>query len=179
MLKESFINRGFKVKFLDTEFQRLSEIKKKTLLAPRSKEKDQNRIPFVVRYNRPNVKQMINKHWHLLQISSNLRTAFDQEPIITYRRNKHLKDLIGSKRILDGKAVRKNNSKKQLYCRPCITRRENICCQQVLKTNIFTSCRTGDMFNIFHQIKCKIHTSFTYCNVKFVNNNMLVKVRLL
>ena len=98
---------------------------------------------------------MINKHWHLLQISSNLRTAFDQEPIITYRRNKHLKDLIGSKRILDGKAVRKNNSKKQLYCRPCITRRENICCQQVLKTNIFTSCRTGDMFNIFHQLKCK------------------------
>ena len=98
---------------------------------------------------------MINKHWYLLQMNSNLKTAFDQEPITTYRRNKHLKDLIGSKRILDGKAVRKNNNKKQLYCRPCITRRDNICCQQVLKTNIFTSYRTADMFNIFHQLKCK------------------------
>ena len=97
----------------------------------------------------------MNKRWHLLQINSNLRTALDQEPIITYRRSKHLKDLTGSKRILDSKAVRKNNSKKQLYCRPCITRRDNICCQQVLKTNIFTSYRTADMFNIFHQLKCK------------------------
>ena len=55
MLKESFINEGFNVKLLDSEFQRLSEIKK-TLQAPQSKEKDQNRIPFVVRYNRPKVK---------------------------------------------------------------------------------------------------------------------------
>ena len=102
MLKESFINRGLNVKFLDTEFQWLSEILKKNITRPQSKEKDQNRIPFVIWYNRANVKQMMNKRWHLLQINSNLRTALDQEPIITYRRSKHLKDLTGSKRILDG-----------------------------------------------------------------------------
>ena len=66
------------------------------------------------------LKQIINKHWHLLQITSNLRIAFEQEPLIAYRRNKNL----GSKKILDGKVVRKNNSKKQLYCRPCLTRRD-------------------------------------------------------
>ena len=27
-----------------------------------------------------NVKQIINEHWHLLQINSNLRTVFEQEP---------------------------------------------------------------------------------------------------
>ena len=131
MLKESFINRGFKEKFLDTEFQRLSEIERDALLTPKKKKKKNKTLP--------NLVQIINKHWHLLQINSNLRTAFEQEPLITYRRNKNLGDLIGSKKILDGKVVRENNSKKQLYCRPRLTRRNNICCQQVLKTNTFTS----------------------------------------
>ena len=41
VLKESFINRGFNEKILDTEFQRLSEIKSDALLTPKSKENDQ------------------------------------------------------------------------------------------------------------------------------------------
>ena len=41
MLKESFRSRCFKEKFLDTEFQRLPEIDRNTLLAPKSKQKDQ------------------------------------------------------------------------------------------------------------------------------------------
>ena len=66
MLKESFINRDFKANFLDTEFQRLSEIERNTLLPPKSKEKYQNRIRFVLTCinTLPNVKQIINKHWH-------------------------------------------------------------------------------------------------------------------
>ena len=57
------------------------------------------RVLFVITYNKNslNVKQIINKHWNLLQISSNIRTAFEQEPIIGYRRNKNLSDLIGRK----------------------------------------------------------------------------------
>ena len=114
VLKESFINRGFKEKFLDTEFQRLSEIERDPLLTPKSKEKDQKIIPFITTYNKtlPSLKQIINKYWHLLPINSNLRTAFEQEPLIAYRLNKNLRGLIGSKKILDGKVVRKNNSKK-------------------------------------------------------------------
>ena len=54
-----------------------------------------------------------------------------------------------------GKIVGKNYSKKQLYCKPCLTRRDNICCPQVLKTNTFTSYRNGEMFKIFHQLNCK------------------------
>ena len=37
---------------------------------------------------------MINKRWHLLQINSNLKPAFEQEPTIGYRQNKNLADLI-------------------------------------------------------------------------------------
>ena len=64
MLKESFTNWGFNETFLDTELQRLSEIERNALLAPKLKEKYQNRIPFVITDNKtlPNVKQIINKH---------------------------------------------------------------------------------------------------------------------
>ena len=41
------------------------------------------------------------------------------------------------------------------YCGPCLTGRDSICCQQVLKTNTFKSYRTGKMFKIFHQLNCK------------------------
>ena len=37
VLKESFINQCFKIKFLDTEFQRLSEIERDALVTPKSK----------------------------------------------------------------------------------------------------------------------------------------------
>ena len=156
MLKESFINQGFNEEFLDTEFQLLSEIERDALLAPKSKEKDQTIIPFVITYNKTlaNVKQIINKHWHLLHINLNLRTAFEQEPVIAYSQNKNLDDLIRSKEILDGKIVRKNNSKKGPYCRPCLTRRDTICCQDVLKRN-FHKLRIGETFKIFHQLNCK------------------------
>ena len=40
MLKESFINRGYNEKFIDTKFQRLSEIERDELLTPNAKEKD-------------------------------------------------------------------------------------------------------------------------------------------
>ena len=64
MLKKSFINRGFTEKFLDTEFQQLSEIERNVLLEPKSKKRDQNRVPFVLTYNEAllNAKQVINKH---------------------------------------------------------------------------------------------------------------------
>ena len=71
VLSESFINQGFNKKFIDTEFQRLSEIESNALLTPKPKEKDKKRLPFVITHNKalPNVKQIINKHWHLLQIN--------------------------------------------------------------------------------------------------------------
>ena len=66
------------------------ENERNTLLAPKTKEKDQNIIPFVIRYNKtlPNVKQIINKQWHFLQINSNVRTTFEREPITAYKQNK-------------------------------------------------------------------------------------------
>ena len=99
-------------------------------------------------------------------------------PVIAYRRNKNLGDLIGCKEILDGKIVRKNNRNKQLYYRPCLTRRDNVCCQQVLKTNTFTSYRSVEPFKIFHQLNYTSSHVVCLLQCRIVSYNMLVKVRL-
>ena len=81
---------------------------------------------------------------------------------------------IGSKKILDGEVAHKNNSEKQPYSRPYLTRRDNICCQQFLKTNTFT--RTGETFKIFHQLNCK-YSQLIYllqswiCQLQYVSEN--------
>ena len=57
-------SRGFNQKFLDTVFQRLSEIERNALLALKSKEKYRHRILFVVTCKKtlPNAEQIIDKH---------------------------------------------------------------------------------------------------------------------
>ena len=103
------------------------------MLEPKSKEKDQHRTRFVLTYNvtLPNAKQVVNKHWHLLKLNSNIGSVFEQEPTIACKQNKNLDDLTGSKKMLDNKVVHKNNGNKQLYCRLCFTRRKTFAVNKV------------------------------------------------
>ena len=123
------------------------------------KEKDQNRIPFIITYNKilPNVKQIIDKHQYLLQINLNLRTAFEEECNIAYQINKNLGDLIESKKILNGKVVRKNNNRSNnivdLALLEEMTFAVNKFCKQTPST--FISQRTGKTLKNFHKLNCK------------------------
>ena len=47
------------------------------------------------------------KHWHLLHINPNLAEIFQNLLILAFRRNKNLRDIIGTKLIKNGK-VKKN-----------------------------------------------------------------------
>ena len=38
----------------------------------------------------PNIKNVIDKHWHILSINENVRKVFDKRPFIAYRRNTSL-----------------------------------------------------------------------------------------
>ena len=110
------------------------------MLTPKPNNVSTNRIPLVLRLNKtlPNIKEIVNKHWHLLQVNPNHKNIVEEKPIIDYRRIRNLHELIGSNRILNDRVVRKNNiEKKQLYCSPWHTRKDGLCCQQVIKTNHF------------------------------------------
>lgn len=63
----------------------------------------------------------------------NKKKTFDKKPFIAYRKNKSLRQIIGSNCILKSKFVRKNNEnlKQSGKCSPCVSRLNNLYCKQV------------------------------------------------
>ena len=100
-LKESFINRGYKENFLIDQFNRISEVTKEVSLTSKPKTASQPRIPLELKFNRTltNIKGIIDKHWYLLQINPKLKNTFQEKPIKSYKRNRNLKEIIGSNKI--------------------------------------------------------------------------------
>ena len=49
-----------------------------------------SRTPFTTTFNKhhPPIQHIINKHWHILQTSKDLATAFTSLPVVAYRRTK-------------------------------------------------------------------------------------------
>ena len=61
---------------------------------------------------------IIDKNWHVLEIEPKLKEIFAEPPILAFKRNKSLKDIIGGKKIFDNKKilnVKKFNKRK---CQP-------------------------------------------------------------
>ena len=111
------------------------------------------KIPFVVTYNQhlPNLREAINKHWDILQINSKFKEIFEEKPIIAYKRNVNLGDMIGQKNLKNGKVIRRKPlTLKKGSCKPCLSQRENLCCKQIHNTSRFSSTRTKEEFEIFH-----------------------------
>ena len=80
-LKESFINRGYKEHFLTDQFNPISEVTREALLSLKQKIANKPRNPLVLKFNRtlPNIKKIIDKHWHLLQINPKLKIHFKKK----------------------------------------------------------------------------------------------------
>ena len=61
----------------------------------------ETKIPLVLTYSRslPNISKVVRKHWNSLSINEACKEIFQNEPVTAFRRNKHLKELIGSNKI--------------------------------------------------------------------------------
>ena len=54
----------------------------------------------------PNIKEIINKHWNILHIDSSFKEIFNNlQPMISFRKNTRLKQLIGTNTIRNTKNV--------------------------------------------------------------------------
>ena len=72
--------------------------------------------------------------------------------MIAFRKNTSLKQLIGTNTIRNNqKCITPTQTTTTSQCAPCYTSRSR-CCQQVLKTTLFTSTQTTETFTIFHQV---------------------------
>ena len=73
-LKDVFIRRGYHSKILDHHFERAMNVDRKMLLENKEKTSTQGNLPLVLTRNKTlsNIKNDIDKHWHILSINENL-----------------------------------------------------------------------------------------------------------
>ena len=63
------------------------------------------RLPRTVTYNRtlPDLKTIIDKTCHILQIEPKLKEIFAEPPILAFKRNKNFRDIIRGNKVFDNK----------------------------------------------------------------------------
>ena len=113
------------------------------------------------------------KHWHLLHINPNLTEIFQNPPILAFRQNKNLRDIIGTKLIENGKVKRKFTNKIQGKSTPCLANNGTLCCKQVVHTTTFRRNQTNRIFQIYHNLDCKSKyviylLECTKCKIQYV-----------
>ena len=71
-LKDTFIKKGYHFQRLDHHFERaMSGADRKILLENKEKPSTQGNVPLLLTFNKtlPNIKNVVNKHWHILSIN--------------------------------------------------------------------------------------------------------------
>ena len=118
----------------------------------------------------------MDKHWHVLQVNPELKERFQSSPIITFRKNKNLKQIIRTSTIEHNKKLIRSNNKVNGKSSPCLSNTRTLCCKQIVSTTSFKSNQTNRVFKIFHNINCK-STFLIYllecniCNTQYVGKS--------
>ena len=133
-----FQKRGYNRSLIEQQIDKANLQQREQLLKEKKKEAATN-IPLSLKYNRtlPKIKEIVIKHWHLPHINPNLAEIFQSPPILAFRRNKNLRDIIGTKLIENGKVKRKFTNKIQGKCTPCLANSRALSCKQVVHTTTF------------------------------------------
>ena len=100
-LIKRFVEKGYNESTVRKQIERVDHLDR-SLLLKNCKPKRKDSIPFSVTYNSvlPNIKEIINKHWHILNIDSSFKEIFNSSQLmIAFRKNTSLKQLIGTNAI--------------------------------------------------------------------------------
>ena len=131
---------------IGNQIKKVARLDRHGFFASQNKSKKASCLPLSVTYNGtlPNIKniatliQNIHKqHWYLLKIDPTLEETFQQIPIIAFRRNRNLRDIIGGNKIDFIKTKRKSSFVATGKCTPCLSNNRTLCCRQIIKTATF------------------------------------------
>ena len=155
-LKEQFAARGYKYAEVQQAIDRAKTKNREDLLSPAAKEKRNIPLTLVTTFNKslPNMKNVLAENWALLSINRELSKKFRTEPLIAYRRNPNLRQLLGGNKIENGQVVKRTQNKLG-KCSPCKINLAYKCCRQIKKTSTFKNRFSGKEFKIFHNVNCK------------------------
>ena len=84
-LRDGFTKRAGQSKILD-HLERDMSADRKMLLENKEKPSTQRKLPLALTFNKtlPNIKNVIDQHWHILFINENLRKVFSRIPFTAY-----------------------------------------------------------------------------------------------
>ena len=74
--------------------------------------------------------------------------------MVTFKRNKNLKDMLGGTKLKNNRKVL-GKKLKQGHCSPCLSQLGNICCKHIISTKDFKSAVTGETFTNKHRVNYK------------------------
>ena len=105
-------------------------------------------------YNRtlPNVERAISNNWNLLHINQEFKDVFQEPPILAFRRNRNLYDLLGCKNIVDGKLQELSKKNKIGFSTKCFSKSGNLCCKQVAHTQSFKNSVTQKLITLTERV---------------------------
>ena len=115
-----------------------------------------DRIPLIVTYNRnlPDLKSILEETWGHLQINPTVKAKFVNKPIVCYKRNRNLRDILGQTKISKNRVVRKKATMRG-RCAPCLGRSDAMCCNHVISTSFFTNNTGEARYEIRHRTNCR------------------------
>ena len=129
-MQTKFLERGYDECILKSQLDKAMNKDRKELLKCKEPAIHGQRTPFVTTYNKhlPDIKSVFEKTWNILQINPKQATLFKDKPVIAYKRNQNLRDIIGQTQISGNQVVRKSQNIEK-RCKPCRTRPDNLCCK--------------------------------------------------
>ena len=158
-LKERLVNQGYNKKPINQQFSKVKTTDRNELLKEKTDDKEpQNKTPLVLTYNRilPNIRNIVRKHWSIVNISRILQGLFQEGPITAFKRSRNQKELIGSNCIENGKVKRAKNTFTIGKCPPCLSKiYGSLCCRQLTSTTTFVSQKAKRKFKIYRKANCK------------------------
>ena len=117
-----FVEKGYNESTVTKQIESAGHLNR-SLLFKDYKSKRKDSIPFSVTYNSvlPNIKQIINNHWHILNIDSSIKEIFNSSQLmIVFRKNTSLKQFIGTNTITSNqKFLTLTQTTTASQCTPC------------------------------------------------------------
>ena len=154
-LLNTLTKRGYNKTGTAAQNNGANSIPRKELLN-KIKTSNTERLPLTVTYNRtlPDLKTIIDKNWHILQIEPKLKEIFAEPPILAFNGNENLKDIIEGNKVFDNKKILNVKKFNKATWQPCFTRSVNLC--KKLKTcSTFQNAFNKNTFLIRHNVTCK------------------------
>ena len=97
----------------------------------------------------PKVKIAISNN--LLHIKQEIKDLFQEPPVLVFKRNRNVSDLLGCKNIVDRKLQRLFKKKKIGFSTMCFSKSENLRCKQVLHRHSVKSSVTQKNSSYFQE----------------------------